>query len=124
VRRAPVSAWLFLLAFLAITGMPPFAPFLSEFNIAAAAFTGGRWVVGAIFLAALGGIFLGMSDTVVQMIFGTPSPTRVRTPYKDTFATTAPLVLALGLALLLGLWMPRSLQTLLQHATQFVEGRP
>lgn len=123
IRRAPVSAWLFLLGFLAITGMPPFGPFLSEFNIAAAAFSGGHPVAGTIFLLGLGGIFLGMSDTVVQMIFGTPSHSRTRTPYNDTFATTAPLALALALALLMGLWMPRPLHTLLQHASQFVEGK-
>ena len=37
IRRTPVSGWLFFLGFLAITGTPPFAPFISEFNIAAAA---------------------------------------------------------------------------------------
>jgi hypothetical protein len=61
---------------------------------------------------------------VVKMIFGSPSPRRERTPYKDTFATTAPLVMALGLSLVLGLWLPRPLGAMLQNASEWVEGRP
>ena len=123
IRRTPVSGWLFLLGFLAITGMPPFAPFISEFNIAAAALTGSHPWVGAAFLALLAAIFLALSDTVLQVVFGSPSHDRVRTPYRDTVATTAPLAAALGLALLLGLWLPRPLATMLTSATQLLEVR-
>ncbi|HEX9008939.1 MAG TPA: proton-conducting transporter membrane subunit [Holophagaceae bacterium] len=122
IRRTPVSAGLFLLGFLAITGLPPFAPFISEFNIAAAALSGGHVLAGALFLLLLAGIFLGMSDTVVKVVFGTPSPQRVRTPYRDTPATTAPLVAALGLALLLGLWLPGPLRAMLDGAAATVAG--
>jgi len=124
IRRTPVSAWLFLVAFLAITGTPPFAPFISEFNIVAATFDRSHLWLGGIFLLLLCGIFMAMSDTVVKMVFGAPDPKRVRTPYKDTFATTAPLILALGLSLILGVWLPRPLETMLQSAGSWVEGRP
>jgi hydrogenase-4 component F len=123
IRRTPVSAGLFLLGFLAITGLPPFAPFISEFNIAAAALTTGHVLVGALFLLLLAGIFLGMSDTVVKVVFGTPSHQRVRTPYRDTPATTAPLIAALGLALLLGLWLPGPLRAMLDGAAATVAGQ-
>jgi len=122
IRRTPVSGWLFLLGFLAITGMPPFAPFLSEFNIASGALSTGHILGGTAFLILLGCIFLAMSETVVQVVFGTPSAQRVRTPYKDAPATTAPLIVALGLALILGIWMPRPLQAMLDHAATTVEG--
>ncbi|GLH68345.1 proton-conducting transporter membrane subunit [Geothrix edaphica] len=124
LRRTPVSGWLFLLAFLAITGMPPFAPFLSEFNIAAGALGTGHLLGGSAFLILLGGIFLAMSETVVKVVFGTPSAQRVRTPYKDAPATTAPLIVALGLALILGVWMPRPLQAMLEHAATTVDRAP
>ena len=123
IRRTPVSAGLFLMGFLAITGLPPFMPFISEFNIAATALTTGHVLAGAAFLVLLAGIFLGMSDTVLQVVFGTPSPQRVRTPYKDTAATTAPLIVALGLALGLGLWLPGPLRAMLDGATATVEGQ-
>jgi hydrogenase-4 component F len=117
-----VSGWLFFLGFLAITGTPPFAPFISEFNIAAAALTQPYLWTGVAFLVLLGGIFLAMSDTVVQVVFGTPNPQRIRTPYRDTAATTAPLLVALALSLTLGLWLPRPLGDLIRSAAAQVEG--
>ena len=54
IRRTPVSGWLFFLGFLAITGTPPFAPFISEFNIAAAALARPSLWAGAAFLVLLG----------------------------------------------------------------------
>jgi hydrogenase-4 component F len=122
IRRTPVSGWLFLIGFLAITGLPPFAPFISEFNIAAGALTGGHLWAGVAFLVLLAGIFIAMSETVLQVVFGTPSPQRVRTPYSDTVATTAPLIVALGLAGLLGMWLPKPMFTLLEHAALTVNG--
>src|SRR5262249_20022153 len=37
LNRVPMSAWLFLIAFFAVTGAPPFGLFVSEFTIASAA---------------------------------------------------------------------------------------
>ncbi|HJW72417.1 MAG TPA: proton-conducting transporter membrane subunit [Geothrix sp.] len=122
IRRTPVSAALFFIGFLAITGLPPFAPFISEFNIASSALTTGHVFAGAAFLVLLGGIFLTMSDTVMQVVFGVPSPQRVRTPYRDSFTTTAPLILALVLALGLGLWLPKPMRAMLESAADTVEG--
>ncbi len=124
IRRTPVSGWLFFLGFLAITGTPPFAPFISEFNIAAAALARPSLWAGAAFLVLLGAIFLAMSDTVVQVVFGTPPTDRVRTPYRDTLATTAPLLVALGLAATLGLWLPQPVGAMIHSAANLVEGQP
>lgn len=124
LRRTPVSGWLLILGFLAITGLPPFAPFISEFNIAAAALSTKQLWLGALFLIFLGGIFLAMSDTILQMVLGTPSARRARTPYKDTVPLTAPLVGALVLALILGVWLPKPLASMIQIATANVEGQP
>jgi hydrogenase-4 component F len=124
IRRTPVSGWLFFLGFLAITGTPPFAPFISEFNIAATALAPPYLWTGVAFLVLLGGIFLAMSDTVVQVVFGTPPPDRVRTPYRDTLATTAPLVLALALTAGMGLWLPGPLADMIRGAAALVEGHP
>ena len=88
-----------------------------------ATWIGAGWA-GAAFLVLLGGIFLAMSDTVVQVVFGTPPADRVRTPYKDTAATTAPLVLGLVLAVVLGLWLPRPVDAMLRSAANAVEGQP
>lgn len=124
IRRNPVSGWLLMIGFLAITGLPPFAPFISEFNIAASALTRPHLWLGLAFLLLLCAIFIAMSDTLVQMLFGVPNPSRERTPYKDTPGTTAPLIVALLLALFIGVWLPKPLQTMINSATAMVEGLP
>ena len=124
LRRTPVSGWLFFLGFLAITGAPPFAPFISEFHIAATALAPGYVWLGVAFLVLLAGIFLAMSETVLQVAFGSPSHRRARTPYHDTVANTAPMVAALLLAAILGLWLPAPAAAMLKGAANLVEGRP
>src|SRR5438270_12123963 len=44
IRRVPLSGALFLAEFLAITGSPPFGPFVSEFTIESAAAAHGQYV--------------------------------------------------------------------------------
>jgi hydrogenase-4 component F len=60
LRVLPVSASLFLCSFLAITGSPPFAPFISEFAILNAAFGSGKYVTAGLFLFFLLIVFVGM----------------------------------------------------------------
>jgi len=67
---------------------------------------------------------MAMSDTVLQVVFGHPSHRRTRTPYHDTFATTAPMVGALLLAAAMGLWLPAGADAMLRSAASLVEGRP
>src|SRR5437773_9705415 len=59
IRRLPISGALFLAGFFAITGSPPFGPFLSEFTILNATFAGGHFVAAALFLLMLAVVFFG-----------------------------------------------------------------
>jgi len=124
MRRLPVSGWCFLLGFLAIVGSPPFAPFTSIFGIASTALGGGHLLEGSLFLALLAAIFTAMGSVILPVLQGNPNPSSVRTHYEDTFGLTAPLVLALALALILGTWLPGPLQALLTRAALLVEGQP
>jgi len=124
MRRLPFSGTLFLLGFLAITGSPPFGPFVSEFTILNGAFGMGRFAVGAAFLFLLLIIFIGMGRTVLTVVQGRPSEEAKHTHYRDTFLTGAPILLSLALVLLLGLYIPTPLQLLLRNAAEFLEVRP
>ncbi len=124
VRRLPVSGWLFAFAFLAVTGAPPFAPFVNLLGISSAALSTGRGLAAAGFLALLFAIFVAMGASLLPSLFGRPSRRRTRTPYGDTLGTTLPVAAALGLTLVLGLWMPSSLEAFLGRAAALVEGRP
>jgi hydrogenase-4 component F len=121
--RVPVSGALFLAGFLAITGSPPFGPFVSEFTIISATFGTEQYLAGALFLVLLAAVFIGMGATVLTVVQGTPSETAVPNSYRDTVATVAPILLGLLLVLLLGLYIPPPLETLLREAAAFLEDR-
>jgi hydrogenase-4 component F len=124
LRRVPLSAALFLAGFFAITGSPPFGPFLSEFTIVSAAFATGQFVAGAILLSVLAVAFMGMGATVLAVVLGAPSKQAPDTGYRDSLLTGAPIVLCFALVLLLGLYVPPPLEAILQDAARFVEGPP
>ena len=124
MRRLPLSGTLFLVGFLAITGSPPFAPFISEFAILNGAFDAGRFVVAGLFLLFLLVVFIGMGATVLQAVQGRP-PAEVRhTSYHDGWLTGAPIVILMALVLLLGLYIPTPLAAMLKDAVAFLEVRP
>jgi hydrogenase-4 component F len=116
LRRLPLSGTLFLLGFFALTGSPPFGPFVSELLILDAAFAGGRWLVGALFLAFLLLVFAGMGGTALAALQGQPPASARRTSYRDGFTTFAPGLCLLGLVLLFGLYLPAPVRTLLAEA--------
>lgn len=124
MRRLPLSGTLFLFGFIAITGSPPFGPFVSEFTIVTAAFQAGRYVSGALFLLFLLVIFLGMGQTVLAAVQGRPSGRSRLIPYRDSFLTGAPVAVFMGLTLLLGLWIPMPVRTLVEQAAHYLEIRP
>src|SRR5947207_2622329 len=70
IERVPFSGALFLAGFLAITGSPPFGPFVSEFTIVNAALGSGYYVAGGLFLLLLCVVFIGMGATVLAVVQG------------------------------------------------------
>jgi hydrogenase-4 component F len=124
LRRLPLSGWMFLLGFLAITGAPPFAPFVSEFYLVSAAFQEGQWLAGSMLVFLLLIVFFGFGATVVQMMFGKPSPAADNTAIHDTWATSWPIVAFGLLVLLLGVYMPPPLATMLTDAVTYLQANP
>ena len=125
LRRLPLSGTLFLAGFLAITGSPPFAPFISEFAILRAAFGTGQFLPGALFLVFLLLVFIGMGATVLRVVQGPlpqddPELEAARPDVEDRL-TVIPILVLMGLVLLLGLWIPAPLQGLLQDAVRYLE---
>jgi hydrogenase-4 component F len=121
LRVVPVSATLFLLGFLAATGAPPFAPFLSEFTILRTAVGEGRFGVAGAFLALLLLVFIGMGATVLAVVQGDPPEGRVQ-PSGERVQKLAPIAVLLVLVLVLGVWVPEPLESALWSAARFVEG--
>jgi hydrogenase-4 component F len=124
MRRVPLSGTLFLFGFFAITGSPPFGPFVSEFLLVSRAFAAERYWVGAGILLLLLLVFVGMGRTVMAMVQGLPSPAAERSGYRDGLLTGAPALFAMALVLLLGLHIPAPLRSLLREAAQFLGAQP
>ena len=136
LRSLPVSGVLWVAGFLAITGSPPFGPFLSELVILKAALDQGQVMVAAIYLLSLSAVFVGMATAVLRMAQGEPAglPAGYATAVAATndgsrahhrFLGELPLAvlppLALGAAvLMLGVYIPPPLQQLLEQAAKAV----
>ncbi len=123
LRRLPWSGALFLAGFIAITGSPPFAPFISEFTIVSSAFIQGRSVVAIMFIISLAIIFIGMALTVLPMVMGEVPEDSESSSYRDTVWTVGPPLGLLLLVFLLGVWIPAPLLALLNEAAALLEVR-
>lgn len=124
IHRLPLSGTLFLAGFLAITGSPPFGPFISEFSILNGAFDAGRFATGGFFLLLLLVVFIGMGSTVLQVVQGRTSAIANITPYREGLLTTMPVFLLMALVLTLGLYLPSPLIDLINDAVRFLKVRP
>jgi hydrogenase-4 component F len=121
IERVPLSGGLFLAGFLAVTGSPPFGPFVSEFTIVSAAGS-GQFVVTGLFLLLLGAVFIGMGATVLAVVQGKPAAGQGVNRFHDSVSTGGPILLFMAVVLLLGLYIPAPLETLLRDAAASLEG--
>ncbi len=122
IATLPVSGTLFMVGFLAITGSPPFGPFMSEFTILRGIFGSGQLWVGLLMLLLLGMVFIGMGATVLSATQG--APVKLETPFKDSFMLVVSPIVFLLLVLMLGLYLPEPLQTALREAAALLEVQP
>jgi hydrogenase-4 component F len=121
-RVLPVSGPVFLAAFLAITGSPPFAPFFSEFAILDGAVQAGAYGPAAAYLVGLAVIFVGMGATVLRIVQGAPPEEARSTTMGDSLLTAGPPLALLAVILALGLWVPSPLRALVGAAAALVGG--
>ena len=121
LKRVPLSGALFLAGFLAVTGSPPFGPFVSEFTIVNGALGSGQFVAAGLFLLLLSIAFIGMGSTVLAVVQGIREEKKETHVFRDGVSTGAPIVLFMALVLLLGLYVPPALESLLRQAAALLE---
>jgi hydrogenase-4 component F len=121
LTRVPVSGALFLAGFLAITGSPPFGPFVSEFTILTAAAASGQFITVGLFLLLLGIVFVGMGSTVLAVVQGTPASGQETDRFQDNVSTSGPVLLFMALVVLLGVYIPGPLESLVREAAASLE---
>ncbi|MFA6549700.1 MAG: proton-conducting transporter membrane subunit, partial [Candidatus Margulisiibacteriota bacterium] len=112
-RALPVTGGLLLVALLAVTGIPPFGTFFSEFMILNAALAAKHYVIAFFYLAFLSLAFIAMAAAILRMARGSPEEVGVARAQKESWTTIiSPLFLA-GAALLLGFYVPPFLDQIL-----------
>jgi hydrogenase-4 component F len=119
-RAMPVTGPVFLLGALALTGSPPFSLFISEFTILSAGFASGAIVASLVFLASLAVVFGAILYQVNPIVFGR-KPDGVATGEINPWSTLA-LAINMALVVVLGLYIPAPLETLLRAAVQVITG--
>jgi len=124
LRLLPLSGALFLAGFLAITGSPPFGPFVSEFTIITGIFGSRHFFSGALFLILLCVVFIGMGVTVLNAVQGnTPVEVKEKVTFRDSIQTGAPVVALMVIVLVLGIYIPAPLRDLINEAVKYLGGQ-
>lgn len=111
----PATALLFIAGFLAITGVPPFGIFITEFAIMAAGI-GAHPMVVVIALTALALVFASFLRQVSDMMFGAapePAPAGIT----GGVWTITPVIVLFVALITLSLFIPSGLRTLLTAAS-------
>ena len=127
----PWTAPLFLFAILALSAMPPFGIFRSEFAIVAGGLQASRNTATAILVALVTVAFLGLSAATTRAIY-TPNPSPSVDPADSTGVAVvrgevsawmvAPMVAGIVALLLLGIHPPAGLSDLLTQAAAQLQG--
>lgn len=107
---------------LALLGVAPFAPFLSELMVARAAVESGSTWALVLFLGGLAAVFAGALRYALGVAWGTqvtePRPERANA--LDVLLVLTPL----AVLLMLGVWMPAPFEAVLTQAAHVIGGTP
>ncbi|MDO8633533.1 MAG: proton-conducting transporter membrane subunit [Candidatus Wildermuthbacteria bacterium] len=113
ILTLPVTAILFIIGFLAITGVPPSGTFLTEFSIMASGIQ-DHMIVVAVAVFALVVAFIGFLRHIVSMVFGEVPSGIVKG--ESTMWIVAPIILLVCVFLFLSVFIPGSMEELLRNA--------
>lgn len=110
----PVTSVIFFIGVLAITGIPPFGTFMTEFSILAAGMR-DHLVVSILASIALIVVFIGFLRHTSAMLFG-HKPENIAIGEESTW-NIAPLIILAVVLVGLSIYLPEPIKTLINHAT-------
>jgi len=121
LKLSPFAGVALLFCSLAIAGAPPFPIFLSEFSILGSGIRAGHPVVVAVLATLIVIAFVGIMMHVNRMVFGTPDP-HTSSGGDLPVSCRVGVVLAAVPVVLLGLYIPAPVHSLLTLAAQQLGG--
>lgn len=113
VRLLPKTGILFIIGFLALTGIPPFGLFMTEFYMLLAGAKNYLWII-VIIMLALALVFLGFFRQTSNMIFGKATGDIKEGEFGKIMII--PPAILLGILIVLSVFIPSDLQKLLSDA--------
>jgi hydrogenase-4 component F len=114
IKVMPITGVLFLIGGLSLVGIPPFNIFLSEFFILSSGFQSGQFLATSLVILFLGITFAVFLKHLIRMIFGNPE-TLMKKDDMGNLAV-APMIILGSLVIILGIYVPLQLQTLVHNA--------
>jgi hydrogenase-4 component F len=120
IEDLPYSGVFLLVGTLALLGLPPFGSFFGELLILSALVTSGHLYVFATFCVVITITFVATGRTIFPMIWGTPK--QVRTWPRQTFLAGSPKIAFFVVLIVLGLYIPPALTSLLEQVAASLEG--
>lgn len=121
IKVMPVTGVVFALGAFAITGMPPFGVFMSEFNTVAAAIFSKNYVIAVLLLIFLAAVFGGFTKQLGRMFLGNSNNPEIN---KGELDKTGPaiLIILLFITILMGVYIPGPIKTLMDNTTGIILG--
>jgi hydrogenase-4 component F len=113
LRAMPWTGALFAAGILALVGLPPFGIFVSEYLLVRATIAGGKIWLGAAVLALLLTAFVSLLSHLNAMLYGEVPPAVASGERREW--PTAALLVAAGITVVLGIFLPVPLSRLLDQ---------
>src|SRR3989339_503559 len=114
ISLMPITGVIFVIGFLAITGVPPFGMFVTEFSILASGIH-THLTVTIVVILALALVFVGFLRHVIAMMFGANENGLTKTA--EPTGLIAPIMVLAVLLIGLSFFLPESLSFLISSAT-------
>ncbi len=121
IKTMPVTGIVFMLGIFAITGMPPFGIFMSEFNTIVAAFFAEHFWAAGILLFFIAVVFAGFIKQLSKIFFGRCDNAEIKNGEID-FIGPAVLVVLLATVLLMGVYIPEPLYKIMEASRDIILG--
>ncbi len=121
IKTMPVTGVVFVLGVFAITGMPPFGIFMSEFNTVVGSIFSKHYITAVLFLIFLAIVFAGFAKQMSKMFYGKNINPEVKKGELDFIGPTV-LVVLLLITICVGIYIPSPFKSLLDASTNIILG--
>jgi hydrogenase-4 component F len=117
LNNYPMTGFLFLMGFMAISGIPPFGTFYSELMVLFASMGTRHYVAAFFYILFLAVIFIGMARNILTMVYPDKTQEITIQIQKEKAGLNLPIIFLGVVVLSLGLYMPVVLQDILKKAS-------